>query len=344
MKKIILFIAIIIASYTQAQNILIVDNNINVDTSPSHMFSSFSAANAAAANGDIIYVQPSTTSYSSISITKEVSVYGMGHSPELNNERRALFVNISISASNVKLSGIEASGNLSTSGNRSNLTIENNKLANVYLTTGITNATVQGNIITNILALSPTASNSVNITINNNFFDSVSVNGLQYFNSSTIFNNNIVTFTGVTTQSFFFVPSDLVAQNNIFVSTGTFNGTNWQSSGTPTLFNNCLSYSYSGVSLGTLNGTGNFDNTNPVFASIPGTNPAFDIANDYNIGSGSLGTDGNDIGIYNGFYDFDMRGYPTLLPYIIEMTITNNMISAGETLQVNLKANANKTN
>ena len=51
-------------------------------------------------------------------------------------------------------------------------------------------------------------------------------------------------------------------QNNIFVSSSNFNGSFWQSGGTPTVFNNCLSYSYTGVTLGSFpNGSGNFENT-----------------------------------------------------------------------------------
>jgi len=56
------------------------------------------------------------------------------------------------------------------------------------------------------------------------------------------------------------------------------------------------------------------------------------------------GTDGNDVGIFSGYYDFDIKGYPTELPYIIDMTISNNMVPAGADLNVNLKANANKSN
>jgi hypothetical protein len=347
MKKLLLFVTFLVISYTQAQNILIVDNNVNVDTSPAHMYNTFTAAISAAANGDIIYVQPSENNYSSVTINKEVTVYGNGHTPELNSGRRASFGHITISASNVKLSGVEAlvNTNVSISGTQSNITIENNKLFNIIMNTAITNnIIIQGNVINNQIALNANNSFSVNVTINNNFFDTVPVNGLTSFNSSTIFNNNIVTFSGITTQSFFNQPIDLVAQNNIFVFTSSFNGTNWQNAGTATIFNNCISHSYIGTTLGLLNGTGNFDNTNPLFMSIPGTNPAFNVANDYNIGSGSLGTDGNDVGIHNGFYDFDMRGYPTLLPYLEEMTISNNMVQAGANLNVNIKANANKTN
>ena len=346
MKKIILLAAILLASYTQAQ-ILIVDNNVNVDTSPSHMYNTFAAAIAAAANGDTIYVEPSETNYGNITINKEVTIYGGGHTPELNNGRRAYFGHATISASNVKVSGVEFSINtsLNITGTRANITIENNKLFNVIMSSGITNnIIIQGNIIENSVILAVNNANSVNATIINNFFNTPPSNGLSYFNSSTIFNNNIIVFGGVTTQSFIASPQDLVAQNNVFVFTSSFNGTNWESGGTATTFQNCLSYSYQGANLGVMNGTGNFNNTNPTFTSIPGTNPLFDVTNDYHIGSGSNGTDGNEVGIHNGFYDFDMRGYPTLLPYITEMTIQNNMVPAGANLNVNLKANANKSN
>lgn len=343
MKKLLLFVAVLTISYAQAQNILIVDNNVNVDTSPSHMYSTFATAIAAAANGDIIYVQPSITSYSNVNINKEVTVYGIGHTPELNNGRSSVFGLINVSASNVKISGIRSTSNIQSVGIQSNITLENSFITNyVNFNTGISNSSIQGNIIGVGMTLNSTA--STNITVTHNFFDSIAANSLAGLNSSTIFNNNIVTFSGVTTQSFFNAPIDVVAQNNIFVFTSNFNGTNWQLGGTPIIFNNCLSYSYFGTTLGLLNGTGNYDNTNPQFVSIPGTNPFFIVDNDYNITSGSIGTDGNDIGLFNGFYDFDMRGYPTLLPYLEEMTISNNMVSAGENLTVNLKANANKSN
>ncbi|WP_034057175.1 hypothetical protein [Lacinutrix jangbogonensis] len=343
MKKFILVIALLAVSFTNAQNILIVDNNTNVDTTPSHMYSTFATANTAAATGDIIYVQPSATSYGNINISKEVTIYGVGHTPELNAGRRATFGLINVASNNVKISGIRTTAHIQSVSARSNITIENSIIStSINFNTGVTNASIQGNIVLGGITLHSTT--STNITITHNFFDTVAVNGLSGFNSSTIFNNNLITFAGVTTQSFFSSPIDLVAQNNIFVSTSSFHAANWQTGSSPVIFNNCLSYSYQGTTLGLLNGTGNFDNTNPQFVSIPGTNPSINVDNDYNIGSGSLGTDGNEVGLFSGSYDFDNRGYPTILPYLEEMTISNNMVQAGTHLNVNLKANANKTN
>ncbi|MCB0463591.1 MAG: hypothetical protein R2816_09335 [Flavobacteriaceae bacterium] len=350
MKKILLFVTLILFSYSQAQNILIVDNNVNVDTSPSHIYNNFAAAIAAAANGDIIYIQPSITSYGNITVSKEITVYGIGHTPELNSGRSTNIGNILIAASNVKISGLNIVTTITINNTiHSNITIENNKFEAINMASAITNnVIIQGNVIGSAIYLSSNNANSTNITITNNFIDSPTANPFQYFNSTTIFNNNVINWVAVTTQALFYIPTDLVAQNNIFVSQNTFNGTVWQTAGTPTIFNNCLTYSYSGVTLGALNGTGNYNNTNPLFVSIPGTNPNWDVANDYHLGAGStgvnVGTDSNDVGIFNGYYDFDMRGYPTLLPYLTEMTISNNMIPAGANLNVNLKADANKSN
>ncbi|MFC5196155.1 hypothetical protein ACFPH8_12500 [Bizionia hallyeonensis] len=342
MKKFILGIALLVVSFTNAQNILIVDNNTNVDTTPSHMYNSFTSAIAAAANGDIIYVQPSITSYGNVTINKEVTIYGLGHTPELNAGRSATFNIVTIAANNVKISGVASTNSISTNATRSNITVEKSLIANTIGMSGVTNGVIQGNVIKGGITLNATT--STNITVTHNFLDGIGIYSLNGFNSSTIFNNNIVTSAITANSSFLSTPIDLVAQNNIFIFTSTFNGTNWQYNGTPTTYNNCISYSYNGTTLAPLTGTGNFDNTNPQFVSIPGTNPAFLVNNNYNIGSGSLGTDGNDVGLFNGGYDFDMRGYPTPLPYLEEMTIINNVVQAGENLNINLKANANKTN
>src|SRR5690606_41276814 len=102
------------------------------------------------------------------------------------------------------------------------------------------------------------------------------------------------------------------------------------------------------LTLTSLNGTTNLNNQNPFFINIPANNPYGAVDNKYKQGTSpagnNAGTDGNDVGIYNGYYDFDMRGYPTELPYLTEMSISNNMVPAGSNLNVNLKANANKTN
>ncbi len=327
----------------QAQNILIVDNNAGIDASPAHVYPDFTSAITAAANGDIIYVQPSSISYGVVNINKEVSVYGTGHAPELDNGINAKFQAIEIAANNVKLSGIYIINGVGTIGVRSNIIIENCLTNVIGLGSGVNGCIMQGNIITDRVILHTNPTYATNVTFRNNFCQfQVGVN-FENFNSSTIFTNNIITNRTWHNDNIFNNASGLVIQNSIFV----FNSVqSWVGNygGTPITFNNCITYNYAGYVFGALNGSNNHNNVDPQFVSIPTNTPLFNIANNYNVSPTLLGTDGLPIGIHNGGYDFDMRGYPTPLAYISEMNINNSIITAGTNLNITLKANANKTN
>jgi hypothetical protein len=197
--------------------------------------------------------------------------------------------------------------------------------------------------------LSTSYTNSSNFTITNNLIQGLSQNALYYFNDTTIFNNNVIIGDqGLTGYVIFNQPNNVVCQNNIWLFTNNALAQVDQTGSIPVIHNNSMTYHYGSPTITALNGTGNFNNQNPFFVTIPANNPYWAATNNYNLGASSVGnnagTDGNDIGIFNGFYDFDMRGYPTELPYLTEMTISNNMVPAGANLNVNLKANANKTN
>ncbi|WP_417200270.1 hypothetical protein [Bizionia sp.] len=351
MKKFILGIALLVVSFTNAQNTLIVDNNPFIDDSPSHVYTTFAAAIAGASNGDIIMIQPSSTTYGNITVNKGVTVLGMGHAPELNNGEASSAGNITVTANNVKISGLHVIGYIITGNNVNNLLIENCAIAvGIYANSiGNEDITIRGNVIKNLIYLNATLTNSTNITITNNLIQNIGNNGLQYFNDTTIFNNNVIVADQTAFQwSIFLNPNNLVCQNNIWVFTANNQAIVDQNGGTPIIHNNSLTYHYGTQTIADLNGTGNFNNQNPFFVSIPANNPLWAATNNYNLGSSSVGndagTDGNDVGIFNGYYDFDVRGYPTELPYLTEMSIFNNMVPAGTSLNVNLKANANKTN
>ncbi|MFL0354635.1 hypothetical protein [Xanthomarina sp. GH4-25] len=350
MKKIILSMVLLVVSYTNAQNTLIVDNNVFIDDSPSHVFTSFAAALAAASNGDTILIQPSATSYGNINITKSITVKGMGYAPVLNNGESSYIGSASINASNIKLTGMNISGGIAGGSGISNLLVEDCYIGSVSLNgTGNSNHTFRGNVILAQIYLNATNTNSMNFTFTNNLIQNLNNYSLYNFNDTTIFNNNtIIADRAHVSYVTFNNPNNLVCQNNIWVFTSnSFSAVN-QSGAVPVIHNNSLTYHYGSPTITALNGTGNLDNQNPFFANIPANNPYWAADNDYNLGASSAGndagTDGNDVGIYNGYYDFDMRGYPTELPYLTEMSISNNMVPAGSNLSVNLKANANKTN
>jgi hypothetical protein len=350
MKKIILGIALLVVSFTNAQNTLIVDNNVFIDDTPAHVFTNFPAALAAASNGDIILIQPSATSYGNINITKSITVKGMGYAPSLNNGEGSYIGSASINASNIKLTGLNISGGIAAGNNINNLLVEDCFIAAITLNgIGNSNHTFRGNVIKSQIFLNTTNTNSLNFTFTNNLIQDLNNYSFYYFNDTTIFNNNtIIADRDHVSYSTFLNPNNVVCQNNIWVFTSNSFSTISQTGTIPVIHNNSLTYHYGSATITALNGTGNLDNQNPFFVNIPANNPYWAVDNNYNLGGSSAGnnagTDGNDVGIFNGYYDFDMRGYPTELPYLTEMSISNNMVPAGSNLSVNLKANANKTN
>lgn len=348
MKKILFFASVLLLNTAIAQNILIVDNNFNIDTSPAHVFSTLTAAVTAASNGDIIYIQPSATGYGAITINKSLTLIGKGHAPELNNGEASVIGNVTISANNVKITGLFVSGLVSSTAN-----VNNGLIEDCHITSGVsfnlanvTNMTIRGNLIKNGIFIS----NNLDITITNNLIQNIGFNAFSGFNDTTIFNNNVIIADQSNATGFIFAnANNLVCQNNIWLFTNNaMDRVDQNASGTPIIHNNSLTYHYGSTTILPLNGNNNLNNQNPFFVNITANNPYYNVAHDYNLGASSAGNDagadGNDVGIYNGFYDFDMRGYPTELPYLLEMSISNNMIPAGANLNVNLKANANKSN
>ncbi len=78
MKRTILFLSTIVLGFTAtAQTIRIADNNANRPTGP-NIYSSVQAAHDAAVAGDIVYVQPSLTSYGDLTINKQITLRGIG--------------------------------------------------------------------------------------------------------------------------------------------------------------------------------------------------------------------------------------------------------------------------
>ncbi len=357
-KKSLLIITILIClSITiQAQTIHIVDNNQGAGA----QYTSVQAAVDAATAGDIIYIQPSPNAYGNIQMTKPLSIYGIGHRPELNNGQRATVSNILFryaDASGSKISGLLINGIYldNTTYNNHDIIITNNEIRLIQgnsTTNRANNVIISGNFLNRF---GPTIdnNNSQNWVISNNIVQQNETNGVGWysfwkFNSTTIFNNNIILTrqNGDANQSIqlFNACSGTQISNNIFLFPGT-GVENMDLGGNSALnFQNNLTYSYNAV-FGALSGTNNIDDTDPLFVAFNPNVGLNSINNDFNLQAASLannaGTDGFDLGVFNGNFPFSMRGYPTELPYLTDFVIFNNIISAGTTLNVNVKANAN---
>ncbi len=363
MKKLFFFVVVLgIAGFTvQAQSVFYVDNNQGspVNNAQNNYTSVQAAVNAAAA-GDIIYIQPSPNSYGDIQMTKPLTIYGIGHNPELNAGQVASVSNILFryaNASGSKISGLNIVGIYLDNGTYDNhdVVITNNRITYILgnPTTGkANNVIISGNFFYH--SSSPLDNyNSQNWVISNNTFSRPNTYwGYDMFyrlNNTTILNNNIILSrqNGDANQrvQLFNSCSGTQISNNIFIFVGnavidfTTLGSN-----SALNFQNNLTYSVN-TTLNPLSGSNNIDDTNPNFVSFNPANELNFATNDYHFQAGSpaigAGADANDLGVENGNFPFSIRGYPTELPYITDFVINNNILSAGIDLDINVKANAN---
>lgn len=361
LRKSLLTLAIIciVCMTLQAQTVYVVDNNQGSGT----QYTSAQAAIDAASAGDYIYLQPSPNSYGNINMTKPLNIYGIGHIPELNAGQFASVSNIYFrngNASGSKISGLYINNiylDLTTDNNH-DVVITNNRInyiAGNSTTSRANNVIISGNYFRNPNFNAIDTYNSQNWIISNNLieqpFTSSTWSSFSRFNSSILFNNNIVLTrqngNGSNSVQVFNNCSGTQISNNIFLFTGT-NVENMNLGGNNALtFQNNLTYSYN-TTFDNLAGTNNIDDTDPQFVNFNQNAALNTTSNDYHIQAGSsaenAGTDGNDLGVFNGGFPFSPRGYPTELPYLTDFVIFNNILSAGTDLNINIKANANITN
>lgn len=343
----------------QAQTVHIVDNNEGSGAE----YTNVQAAVDAATSGDIIYLQPSPNGYGDIQMNKSLNIYGMGHFPELNAGQRAMVTNILFryeDASGSKISGLNITGIYldNTTFNNHNVVITNNRIGVLRgnsLTSRANNAIVSGNYFRNPNFTSIDNDNSQNWIISNNIIEQPNAPGswgtLNRFKTTTTFSNNIILSrqNADTNGSieFFASCSGTQISNNIFIFTGTDVLNMDLGSNGSLSFQNNLTFSYS-TTLDDLSGVNNINNSDPQFVVFNSNSPLNSTGNDYHFQSGSpalsAGNDGNDLGVFNGNFPFNVRGYPTELPYLTDFIIFNTTISAGTPLNINIKANANINN
>ena len=370
MKKLIFLLLTLVATgFTiKAQTVRVVDNNINA---PIGVYTTLSAAESDAIAGDIILVQPSPTMYTSVSITKQLFIYGIAPNPELNAGLNAHVNQIIFNSGNCsgsKISGLEINSIVLSfsSPTANNIIITNNMIGEITgnaVAGKASDVVIQGNYFNNTANFYNIEVNaSLNWVITNNTFERTGSNPLSHIfsklNATTMLNNNIILSRqdgdGSNDISIFNDSHDTIIANNIFIFTGT-NVDNFTTlatvPNTALTFLNNLTFSVNPPLLDLL-GAPNIDNTDPLFDAFNAANPLNDLTNDFHFLTTSspaegAGSDGKDLGVYNNpmpTFPFDMRGYPTELPYLTEVIINNSTISVDAPLDVQVKADANQQN
>ena len=203
----LLLLSIVLVS---SATVLVVDQNGNA---PSGVYSTFALAHGQAQAGDTILLTPSTATYGNITISKEITVLGIGFNPASSSATTSKVSQIyfQLGSNGTKIIGLEIQ-------------------SIVYL--GYTNATsVSDIVIENCLISSYITHNSsntlANIMIRQNVFNdpgNASSISLNVANQSTIvISNNIFARTNNNTHAPIFVAGGGLIEHNLFLGTGASN-------------------------------------------------------------------------------------------------------------------------
>jgi hypothetical protein len=315
-------------------------------------------------SGDTLYIHPSLTNYGDFIVNKQLVILGPGHHGGWNNvNSRVRIISLATGSSGTYIGGVEVSSiQVPIFNVASTITIENNLFTGAQAIFGVSsdngnasNWIIRGNIFdpqggcggckaidqrTGSSQLGP----NINWVINNNIFHSATPccggtpTTFANLNASSVVTNNtlVIKSTSLVFESTL-TNNDAVFINNIFIVTGT--ETDIAASCVNCVFDNNLTFSAS-ATLTDLPGLTNFNNQEPTFVNVP--NYTWDISHDYLLNGGSPGvnggTDGTDIGVNGGTYNFTKYGYPPGVPVTEGFTILTPVIVEGEDVIINLKA------
>ncbi len=335
MKNILSFFIIFLVAYSAKAATLTLNNS----TPSAGTYSTWTAALAAASDGDTILIHGTTNNYYSLNVNKRLTIIGPGHHPsDKQNTQRAFCDNVLFytGSNGSKVIGIEA-GNMQTQdANVDSISILlcsiqdavyfQNSDINFWLIEGC----YFGNTGNCLRGQGQTVGDMV---VRNNIFngDIFGFNGT--FIGYNYLNNNI--FLGSSPYVFQYVNYWYV-NSNIFYRAGVVNG--YGNLGVT--FNKNCSFNCNGGNAFP-NGV-NYENVDPQFVSSLGTGAYFSYSTDYHLQPTSplinAGGDGTDLGVYGGYGDYETNGVPHN-PYINTFNITGSTsVNAGSPLQIYIKA------
>ncbi len=316
-KPILLFI-LFFTSFAIAQTTHIVNNNTGTDAD----FTDLQAAIDAAANGDIIHIQQSSTSYGNITLDKELTLIGRSHS-DASYTSQVGTINLADGCSKSTIKGLRT-GTITepfVSGAThiiEDLVLQDNRISNIS-NLGIygtfNNMLIQGNLIESGIAIGQKTSN---LLITNNLINGSSVSLSSV--STLLFTNNVLSYwNGVSISN---NSSDLLNISNcIFIMERTVDRTiNLSTSSGTIQVTNCVTYNYNSpnnytfVTGANITLTNNQENIDPLFVDRGGLGDSTFNPEQYDLSLQAASTV-IDNGLYQN-YNFKEVGTPTGLPSI----------------------------
>lgn len=364
---ILLTFAVFLTAWTQT--IRLVDNTAS-KPSGAHVYSSLQAAVDSATAGDIIHVKGSETGYGSVTITKQLTLFGIGFNPNKDIPKISILEDVYLNAgsSGTRISGFDINyiylHNASGTYTISDLLIDNNKIDKINLggtccsfSGGIDRMIIRNNIIgidnyTSFpLDFQGYYSTATNVVITNNIImDYYGTGDGSIYGNGLLIKNNLFYGGNTTAYEAFEVITNSTISNNIFY--GCTPDADYTSESN--VFNNNLSFSTVNDSLpaaGKFNGTAGSGKGNTGSGNLQATQPfmvntsigtAWSFSFDVTPQSGSpllnAGTDGTNIGPTGGTTPWDNTG--VALP-LIKTISANDVVKQGDNLNVEVKAEGN---
>jgi len=345
--KITLSIIAVMACLVANATIRTVNNQSGSDAD----YTSISSAHGGAIDGDTIYIQPSPTSYGSLTVTKRLVIMGAGHNPTFslyNSKLDIIYFGNASGNSIIKGLNISQISTISSA-------ISNNILISgcflspgsgnpIALNTGTFNNWVfEGNVIQSNDSYTNLSGIGSNCIFRNNYISSSAV-GLNFYNvpSGTIFDHNIITqmFSGSALSSGVASGTNVYFSNNIITTQANSNyGANYSCSFCT--YDNNIFWNYSS-SYAPVPGSNNLLNIDPELNGWYWSS-TYNYNSDFNVATESpainAATDGTDIGIYGGIFNFSPFGIDGGTPHIVDFSLESSTAPQGGTITIHLNAN-----
>ncbi len=306
---------------------------------------------AASANGDIIYVVPSSVVYSQPQLNgKGLSIFGGGFNPDKPGAVRSTLGSIYVNANNVRLSGLVINSDINIPGPFNNIMIDKCRMGNLGDGSG---GSAKGNLIVQNCIIGESGQSggaavyvgvgSSGVRLSNNIIYVHAVNGtaIDRLNGAIIENNILIGNASGGSVPAFRDVTNCNIKNNIFygvrtnVTVATFTGNVQQHN---------ISYDGSDNTFSTINGNTSANNIigqNPLFINLP-YSTSYNFSYDAHLQPASpakaTGLGGIDMGIYSGPTPFDPLG--TSLP-IVQTITTSGTVIQGTDMSVQVKAKGN---
>jgi len=359
MKRIrLIFLFTVLAQWSVAQVIYTADNNPGA-IGGADTFTGATAlqdAVAFASPGDIIHVTRSNINYGTTTITKQLTIYGIGLNADTDGNTFSSVGTVVIDdpvASGTRISGLNIGSQLTlggVAGSLTNLLIENSRIR--WIQHADVNTTLSTIIIRNNVIGSGFTTSDEKIDL---------IGGAI---SNIIIANNVIYTNNFTNQGVITASNGTSVENNLFIGLGNptvfafedFHGNSVKnniffrlrptgiSGFTNNTFENNISFSTGADAFSTASGNISINNLigDPLLTNVP-TATSIDYSTfDPTLlgGSPAIGTGegGTDMGVFGGGSPMDIEG--TLIPTVQSLTLPSIVVK-GDVLPVQIKAKGN---